>query len=114
MSAMPDETPAAKGASEWTPRPLRIGLLTNTMEQPRWALDALRQIQEAGCGSIEVVVMPEVPPQPSTSRVRSIIKNREYLWRLKEQVRASFRALRAEIQPPPRQWRPKLAVIQKC
>ncbi|HJR41099.1 MAG TPA: hypothetical protein VJ812_03370 [Gemmatimonadaceae bacterium] len=79
MSAKPDETPAAKGASQWTPRPLRIGLLTNTMEQPRWALDALRQIQEAGCGTIEVVVMPEVPPQPSTSRVRSIIKNREYL-----------------------------------
>ncbi len=76
MSAEPGSS--AKGAA-WTPRPLRIGLLTNTMEQPQWALDALRQILDAGVGRIEAVIMPDVPPQKSTSRVRSLIKHRDYL-----------------------------------
>ena len=79
VSAMPDERSSGTSTAAWRPRPLRIGLLTNTMEQPQWAIDALRQIEAAGCGRIELVIMPETPPQPSTSRVKSIIKNREYL-----------------------------------
>ena len=60
------------------PRPLRVGLLVDSLTQPRWVEKIIRDIQSSTFATVSLVIKNEHEESP-TSRLRAYWKNRSYL-----------------------------------
>ncbi len=67
-------------------RPLRVGVLIDGFDHPRWALSVLQDIQSSSCADL-VVVIRNIAPHPSLSfrerlsrKWRSLFYNRYVAW----------------------------------
>src|SRR5918993_239220 len=60
-------------------RPLRVGLLVDSLTQPRWVSNIIKDIQSSAIASVVLVVKNEAPDQQPLSRLQAYWKNREYL-----------------------------------
>jgi hypothetical protein len=60
-------------------RPLRVGLLVDSLTQPRWISNIIKDIQSSAIARVVLVVKNEAPEQPSIGRMQTYWKNRNYL-----------------------------------
>src|SRR5687768_11230990 len=60
-------------------RPLRVGLLVDSLTQPRWISNIIKDIQSSAIARVVLVVKNEAPEQQPLSRFQSYWKNRNYL-----------------------------------
>lgn len=60
-------------------RPLRVGLLVDSLTQPRWLSNIIKDIQSSAIARVVLVVKNEAPEQQPLSRLQAYWKNRNYL-----------------------------------
>lgn len=60
-------------------RPLRVGLLVDSLTQPRWVSNIINEIKASSIADICLVVKNEAPGQEPLSRLEAYWKNRNYL-----------------------------------
>ncbi|MFN2405782.1 MAG: hypothetical protein ABR594_06980 [Pyrinomonadaceae bacterium] len=60
-------------------RPLRVGLLVDSLTQPRWVSNIIKDIQSSSIARVVLVVKNETPEQQPLSRLQAYWKNRNYL-----------------------------------
>ena len=60
-------------------RPLRVGLLVDSLTQPRWVSNIIKDIQSSAIARVVLVVKNEAPEQQPLSRLQAYWKNRNYL-----------------------------------
>ncbi|HSE18618.1 MAG TPA: hypothetical protein VLB46_16300 [Pyrinomonadaceae bacterium] len=62
-----------------TKRPLRIGLLLDSLTQPRWVSKIINDIQASDFAELCLVVKNETTSEPPSGRLRTYWKNRKFL-----------------------------------
>ena len=60
-------------------RKLRVGLLIDGLEQPRWVRTALEEVKRGGDAEVVVLVRDATPPPPAESKLRTYMRNRHTL-----------------------------------
>ena len=60
-------------------RPLRVALLLDSFNQPKWVFNIIRDIQASSIADISLVIKNEATLDQPQNRVRSYWKNRKYL-----------------------------------
>ena len=58
---------------------LRVGLLVDGLEQPRWVRAALEEVERGGDAEIVLIVRDATPPTPSPGKLRTYARNRRVL-----------------------------------
>jgi hypothetical protein len=58
---------------------LRVGLLVDSLTQPRWVSNIIKDIQSSSIARVVLVVKNEAPEQQPLSRLQAYWKNRNYL-----------------------------------
>ncbi|HVF21508.1 MAG TPA: hypothetical protein VM941_00475 [Pyrinomonadaceae bacterium] len=59
--------------------PLRVGLLVDSLTQPRWVSNIIKDIQSSAIARVVLVVKNEAPEQPAAGRLQTYWKNRDFL-----------------------------------
>jgi len=60
-------------------RPVRVGLLLDSLTQPKWVFNIIKDIQSSEIAEICLIVKNEAPDPPAEGRLKSYWKNRSYL-----------------------------------
>ncbi|HSD46846.1 MAG TPA: hypothetical protein VLB87_09480 [Pyrinomonadaceae bacterium] len=60
-------------------RPLRVALLVDSLTQPRWVSNIIKDIQSSAIARVVLVVKNEAPDQQPLSRLQAYWKNRDFL-----------------------------------
>ena len=60
-------------------RPVRVGLLLDSLTQPKWVFNIIKDIQSSDIAEICLIIKNETPGQPAQGRLKSYWKNRNYL-----------------------------------
>ena len=60
-------------------RPVRVGLLLDSLTQPRWVFNIIKDIQSSDIAEICLIIKNEATSQPAQGRLKSYWKNRNYL-----------------------------------
>src|SRR5215211_122965 len=60
-------------------RPLRVGLLVDSLTQPRWVSHIIKDIQSSSIADVVLVVKNEAPDQQPLGRLQAYWKNRDFL-----------------------------------
>src|ERR1051325_961186 len=60
-------------------RPVRVGLLLDSLTQPRWVFNIIKDIQSSEIAEICLIIKNEAPDPPPQGRLKSYWKNRNYL-----------------------------------
>jgi len=73
-------------------RPLRIGILLDSLTQPKWVAQIINEIHASPIADICVIVRNDAPTEPSLGRIRNYWRNRKYiLYALYNRVDARVR-----------------------
>jgi hypothetical protein len=60
-------------------RPVRVGLLLDSLNQPLWVFNIIKDIQSSDIAEIHLIIKNETLAQPPQGRLKSYWKNRNYL-----------------------------------
>ena len=60
-------------------RPIRVGLLLDSLTQPKWVCNIIKDIQSSEIAEICLIIKNETTAPPAQGRLKSYWKNRNYL-----------------------------------